>query len=118
MYVFYVCTVCVMCTVCAMCLYVIMLCVCVNKLCHIVLYFLIFVIAVPVSKKGNSGSCDRFRLSKWPPLQVCTQTISHTDPYPATCLVTHSFGCDIIFSIVYFIAASFSLARLSVSIAN
>lgn len=101
-----------------MCLYVIMLCGCVNKLCHIVVYFLIFVIVVPVSKKGNSRSSDRFRFSKWPPLQVCTPAISHTDPYPATCLVTHIFGCDNIFSIVYFIAASFSLARLSVSIAN
>ena len=49
---------------------------------------------------------------------VRTIAISHTDPYPATCRVTHVFGCDFIFSIVYFIAASFSLARLNVSIAN
>lgn len=44
-----------------------------NKLCHIVLYFLISVIADPVSKKGGSRSSDRYRYPKWPPMQVCSR---------------------------------------------
>lgn len=43
------------------CVIQICMCGCVNKVCHIVLYFLICLIIVPVSKLGGSRSTDRFR---------------------------------------------------------
>lgn len=43
------------------CMEQICLCGCVNKLCHIVIYFLICLITSSVSKKGCSRSGDRNR---------------------------------------------------------